>query len=42
MTSHPEFNEKTTATEVADLFADRIKNRNGEFKASLTTKKKCH
>ncbi|KAL1977282.1 hypothetical protein VTN31DRAFT_141 [Thermomyces dupontii] len=28
MTSHPEFNEKTTATEVANSFADRIQNRN--------------
>ncbi|EED21849.1 short-chain dehydrogenase, putative [Talaromyces stipitatus ATCC 10500] len=28
MTSHPEYNEKTTATEVADAFSDRIRNKN--------------
>ncbi|KAE8554697.1 hypothetical protein TMatcc_005771 [Talaromyces marneffei ATCC 18224] len=28
MASHPEYNEKTTATEVANAFSDRIRNKN--------------
>jgi NAD(P)-dependent dehydrogenase (short-subunit alcohol dehydrogenase family) len=30
MTSHPEFNEKTTATVVASAFAEQIRNKNGK------------
>lgn len=29
MTSHPEYNEKTKATEVASAFSDRIRDKNG-------------
>jgi hypothetical protein len=29
-TSHPEFNEKTTATEVAETFASNIRGKNGK------------
>lgn len=29
-TTHPEYNEKTTATEVASAFADQIRGRNGQ------------
>ena len=29
MTSHPEFGEKTSALEVANVFADRIRGKNG-------------
>ncbi|CRG90487.1 putative oxidoreductase C736,13 [Talaromyces islandicus] len=31
MTSHPEFNEKTTATVVASVFAEQIRNKNGVY-----------
>lgn len=31
MTSHPEYNEKTTATEVANAFSDRIRDKHGKF-----------
>lgn len=30
MASHPEFNETTTATEVASAFAGQIKGKNGK------------
>jgi hypothetical protein len=30
MTSHPDFNEKTTATVVASAFAEQIRNKNGK------------
>lgn len=30
MTSHSEYNEKTTATEVANTFSDRIRDKNGK------------
>lgn len=30
-TTHSEYNEKTTATEVASAFADRIRGRNGQL-----------
>lgn len=28
-TTHPEYNERTTATEVAKAFADQIRDKNG-------------
>jgi hypothetical protein len=31
MTTHPEFNEKTTATVVASVFAEQIRNKTGIY-----------
>jgi hypothetical protein len=32
-TSHPEYNEKTSATEVASVFASQIRGKNGELES---------
>jgi hypothetical protein len=36
-TSHPEYNEKTSATEVAEAFASQIRDKNGEIVISIDT-----
>jgi hypothetical protein len=36
--THSEYNEKTTATEVASAFADQIRGRNGELYLMVSKK----